>query len=118
MSNPGEILLAALTAHNACGWRWAADQWSASIHPEKRMAHALAALAACEADDVATIADEALAGAGSPLPHYLSEIDEASFWADMASVNELKAYAVACHLRLSPIDRRAFFDWAERRAAA
>ncbi len=52
----------------------------------------------------------------SPVPPLLGLMDEASFWADLASRNELKAYALACYKRMPPKDQAAF--WAHVGKAA
>ena len=92
--------------------------WSLRLPSEQRMAHALAALASCEDEEIGPICSAALGGAGAPIAAFKSHMDEASFWADMASTDELKAYSVACYLRLSDRDRMAFHGWADGRAAA
>ncbi len=118
MIDAGKVLTIALTVHDADGWSMAARLWSLRLSPEKRMAHALAALASCEDDDIKHVSGAALGGAGAPNMALFSHMDEASFWADMASVEELKAYSVACYLRLSARDRVAFHDWTDKKVAA
>ena len=118
MIDAGRVLTMALTVHDADGWCMASRLWSLRQPPEKRMAHALAALVACEGGDIRHVCTAALGGAGTPIAPFLSYMDEASFWADMATPDELKAYSVACYLRLSARDRMAFHDWTDRRAAA
>ena len=44
-------------------------------------------------------------------------MSEASFWADMASRAELKAYALACWQRMPAEDRVAFIDYLAKGAA-
>ena len=118
MIDAGEVLTMALTADDADGWRMASRLWSLRLSSEQRMAHALAALASCEEEDIWTICGAAQGGAAAPIAAFNSYMDEASFWADMASPNELKAYSVACYLRLSDRDRIAFNNWVDRRVAA
>ena len=49
---------------------------------------------------------------GWPIPAFMGRVmSEASFWADMASRTELKAYALACYRRMPPEDRIAFIDF-------
>ena len=45
---------------------------------------------------------------GMPIAPLFSVMDEASFWADMATTQEKKAYALACNTRLRPADQSAF----------
>ena len=56
--------------------------------------------------------------AGQPIPPFMGYMDEAAFWADCASGDELKAYAVACFNRLCPSDQAAFLGYVQGRAAA
>ena len=56
--------------------------------------------------------------AGQPIPPLMGYMDEAAFWADCASRDELKAYAVACFNRLCPSDQAAFLGYVQGRAAA
>lgn len=62
-------------------------------------------------DDAASVAEEALYGAGMPQAPLFNYMDEAAFWADMATTSELKAYILACFNRLSPHDRAAFLSY-------
>ncbi|MCB1471219.1 MAG: hypothetical protein KDK08_29545 [Rhizobiaceae bacterium] len=56
--------------------------------------------------------------AGPPIPPLISHMDEAAFWADMASRNELKAYLWACWSHLNAADQAAFLEFVQGRAAA
>ncbi len=62
-----------------------------------------------EAEGIAAAVLEAQGGAGAPLPPFLSEADEAAWWASHASPRELRAYGAACAARLvtMPGRRRA-----------
>lgn len=55
---------------------------------------------------------------GWPVPPFGRVMDEASFWADMASRAERKAYMLACFERLSVRDQSGFLAYAQRRSAA
>ncbi len=59
--------------------------------------------------------ETALGGAGAPLPTFLDLVDEAGFWADMATPDERAAYAVACFNRFSKRERDEFRDFVEAR---
>lgn len=53
-----------------------------------------------------------------PMPAFMGRVmEEAGFWADMASRAELKAYALACYRRMPPQDRIAFIDYLAKGAA-
>lgn len=56
---------------------------------------------------------------GWPIPAFMGRVMvEASFWADMASRAELKAYALACYCRMPQEDRRAFIEHLAKGALA
>ena len=78
-----------------------------------------AALEAMDWEDlgkiVATFRDD---GAGPPVPAFDDLAAEAGLWADHASRDELKAYAVAIFRRMQPRDRDAFLAFVQRRSAA
>ena len=56
--------------------------------------------------------------AGSPLPVLVDIDDDARWWADLATLPELKAWVSACFVRLPQRDREEFLAAAMRRAAA
>lgn len=45
-----------------------------------------------------------------PSPAFLGGMDDARFWASLASRHELKAYALACFEAMAPRDQAAFFQ--------
>lgn len=74
-----------------------------------------------DACDIMTVAFERLrAGApyGMPIAPLLGVMDEANFWAEMATRAELKAYCLACFTRLSASDQSAFLAYVQRSDAA
>ena len=56
--------------------------------------------------------------ARSPLPPVFDIAEEAAFWADWATSDELAAYCLACFNRLSPARRGEFLDFVQGREAA
>lgn len=68
------------------------------------------AITECEPEDACIIMEAALMdlGAGQPRPPLFSVMEEATHWADFASVAELKAYALACFNRMPGQVKRAF----------
>lgn len=72
---------------------------------------AWAVLMACDDEEAAGIAEAVLGApetcAGWPMVPFEDVVSEASFWADHASPEELRAYAAVCLSRLSESDRRA-----------
>ena len=92
---------------------------SARLTPEQRAAIAWAALRSLTPGQVAAVAETVLPQrAGQPIALLFNYMDEAAFWADMASEGELKAYALASFTRLSPDNQAAFLDYVQERAAA
>jgi hypothetical protein len=74
------------------------------------------AIADCHPQDACTLMEAALEDlrAGWPKAPLFRVMDEAAFWADLASRNELKAYALAC---LSTKDRAGFLSYVQGGAA-
>ena len=103
----------------------AADNWhgltvvlSARLTMEQRAAMAWAVLRALPPETVADVANTVLPqGAGMPIAPFMDPVDEASFWANMATPDELDAYAVAIFNAMSGGKKRAFLDYAGRAAA-
>lgn len=72
--------------------------------------HLCLAIAACHEDEAVPILSAALSDltAGKPGAPFLSLAAEAAFWADLASVAELKVYTLASFNRLPAPDQAAF----------
>ena len=90
------------------------------LSPNKRTGLLHAALFAAEVDDVRALMNEILPDylAGAPLPALLEIEVEANWWADFATLPELRAYLLAIYARLPASDKRAFIEAVTRRAAA
>ncbi len=92
----------------------------AKLSPSERQGLAWAALMACddaEAERIAEAVLEPQESAGWPLPPFDGVLEEAAFWADLASPDELRAYAMVCLDRLSPDERAGILSTFQRRAA-
>ena len=78
------------------------------------------AIAECHPQDACILMEAAIDDlrAGMPNAPFLSLMNEASFWADMATRNERKAFALANYTRLSKADQSAFLAYVQRGAAA
>ena len=78
------------------------------------------AIGQCDPRDACHIMAAALddLSAGMPGAPLFSFMDHASFWADLASEPELKAYLLACWTRLSPKAQTSFLSYVQRGAAA
>ena len=98
----------ALTLDSSSGWTAAGAILAARLTRQERGSLAYAALWSMEAADAELVARVALRGAGMPGAPFLGTMDEAESWADLATVQERKAYALACYIRLSERDRAAF----------
>ncbi|WP_135058839.1 hypothetical protein [Paracoccus salipaludis] len=87
-----------------------------------RTASALAcAVAACDSDDRVPFLErllEELRPGWPQVPFLCGVMEEAGFWADMASRVELKAYCLASYQRMTPADQAAFLGYVQGRAAA
>lgn len=101
----------ALHLHGYETWEAASAVWQVRLTPEENAAHAWAALRALDVDDALLVAETALAGAGAPLPPFFSPMDEATWWAGIASPAEIDAYALACTRAMRPERRAAFLAY-------
>ena len=100
-------------------WKQASFIMSARLKAQERASLAFSVLQSLQKDDASLVAEAALRdGAGQPIAPLFNTMDEASFWADMASNDELKAYALACFNRMFEPDRVSFLDYVQRRDAA
>jgi hypothetical protein len=129
-----------LALDDAAAWHDAAVVWLARLTPPELLSivdMALRALAADSLTDEATgrlLADldddqrinaadrmnemAVMLGAGMPIAPLFNFMDEATFWADMATRAERKAYALACFNRLHAADQAAFLAYVQRGAAS
>ena len=98
----------ALTLDTSSGWTAAGAILAARLTRQERGSLAYAALWSMDAADAELVARVALRNAGMPGAPFLGIMDEAESWADLATVQERKAYALACYTRLSERDRAAF----------
>ncbi|WP_300019417.1 hypothetical protein [uncultured Roseobacter sp.] len=69
---------------------------------------AYAALTSLSEDDARAVAETALTAAGSPLHPLLTPMNDARWWASIASRAECKAYALAAYEALPPAEQMAF----------
>lgn len=77
-------------------------------------------IAQCDRDDAVLILSAALVdlSMGAPLPVWLSALDDARWWASLATEIELKAFLLASFEALRPTARRAFLVHVQARVAA
>lgn len=76
------------------------------LNAQEAFGLAMAALGAVEERDMTTLLDEALPEyAGQPMAPWIDVRDDATWWASMATERELRAYAMACLLRIPEAER-------------
>ncbi|MEM6277627.1 MAG: hypothetical protein AAF714_11840 [Pseudomonadota bacterium] len=98
----------ALTAVDASSWESASLLWRARLSPAERASHAVAALAACQAEDAQQILGSYATEAGPPVVPLFDLMGEAFGWASVASVLERKAYSLAAFHSLTGAEQAAF----------
>lgn len=78
------------------------------------------AIAECHPHDACIIMEAALDDLTDGHPYYplFRTLDEAGYWADQATRNERKIFALANYTRLSPADQAAFLTYVRREAVA
>ena len=108
----------ALTMHDYETWEAASAVWQARLTVDEAGALAWAALRALDEDDAREVANTVLDGAGAPLPPFISPMDEAAYWADIASPEELEAYCLATFQAMPRGRQAAFLDHVRGRQAA
>ncbi len=91
----------------------------ARLSSSERGCLAATTLAAADDDQFWPIIETAVPArlAGQPLPMFLDLDAEARWWADLASPGELRAWLVACFVRLSASEQAAFLEACRRDAA-
>lgn len=107
-------------------WLNDSDSWSglsvilrARLDARRRAALAFTALKSLDHDNALRTSQAALAEAtGQPIAPLFNHMDEAAFWADMATPEELSAYCLATYNRLAPNRQAAFLAFVQGRAAA
>lgn len=107
-----KLLACALTLDTEAAWNSASAVWALRLTKGERAAIALAALDALDSESAAKIMEIAMGGQGMPLPAFLDPADNAAWWADLATLPELRAYCRAAFLAMPYRERRAFLDFA------
>ncbi|WP_208353358.1 hypothetical protein [Pseudaestuariivita rosea] len=98
-----------LTTGDFEGWTAFAALAMARLTVEERAALAWAALQSLDTPEQAELVTEAvLTPAGDPLPTFLNPMQDARWWAEMATNTERKAYALAAYEALPFADQMAF----------
>ncbi len=108
----------AIDAQDDTVWPRLSLMWRRCLSPDVRAKLALLALDACEEDHAQNIAGHVLSGSVAPVAPFLSPMDEAAFWADLATPDELDAYCLASFNRMSGRRQADFLGFVQGRAAA
>jgi hypothetical protein len=98
-----------LTLGTAQAWAGFETVARARLTLEERVALAWAALGALDTPEQAeSVAEFFLTYAGGPLPPFLSPMEDARSWAQLATLKERKAYALAAYEALPMREQMAF----------
>ncbi len=108
----------ALTLDAADYWDGLAVVLAARLTFQERMSLAYAANLSLEPEDAEQAFCAAHSKAGLPISYLFSVMDEAVFWADLATPEERDAYCLACFRRMRPERQTAFLEFVQGRKAA
>ena len=109
----------ALWLDNTDDWLGLTVIMRAWLEPHQRAALAFMALKSLDLEDAVLAAETALAnGAGQPIAPLFNHIDEAAFWADLASPDEIEAYCLSCFSAMQRQRQAAFLEYVQGRAVA
>jgi hypothetical protein len=110
----------ALTTGDSDGWGMFTAVTLLRLDDLERVGMAYAALRSLHQDHVKDTLEAALgrSGVGMPQAPLFNHMDQAVFWADMATPDELDAYALASFNRMAPQRQAAFLGFIQGRAAA
>lgn len=111
------ILGYALITGDRATWNVASAVWSARLDASERQALATAALLSLDPADAYVVAENVFDSAGDPLPPFLDPIDDATFWAGMASLPELRAYCLAAFVAMPRREQLDFIEFAQGECA-
>ena len=110
----GATLDAALRGHPCFdAWLAAAHGFAATMPEDARAGLAWAALKSLDERHAVDVVQVALPAAGPPMPPFTTPMDDAAWWAGIASRDERRAYASAAFRALGRGDRQAFLRWAQ-----
>ena len=107
-----------LTQGTEAAWREFSIVACARLSFQERADIAWGLLMSLDPDQFEKVCNSVVGSVGMPQAAFLSEMDQASFWADMASKNELKAYALASFNAMNTQSQTAFLSYIDGRAAA
>lgn len=99
-------------------WHGLSVVLTSRLEPEERALLGWSVLRSMTPEQAAHVLNAALPHrAGQPIAAFEDSVDEAAFWADLASQEELEAYCLASFQAMSAARQRDFLQFATRRAA-
>ena len=107
-----------LTLATVEAWEGLSFVFAVRLSTEERAALAWAVLRTLSEDHQEKVVETVAGGAGVPRAPLMAPMDDARWWAGIASRNELKAYCLASFEALPATDRAAFLNYVNRKEAA
>jgi hypothetical protein len=107
-----------LTLGSVDGWWGLCQVIEKRLSCSERAALALMALKALPPDDMALVVQQVANQSTMPDPPLLGHMDQAAFWADMASSEELDAYCLASFQSMELSRQSDFLSYVSERQAA
>lgn len=109
----------ALTLDSPIGWKAFSKLLVVRLTERERAGLALMALASLSEATATLVASKCVnPRAGMPCPPLLGHLDQAAWWADMASPTELDAYCLASFKEMSASRQRDFLNFVAEKVAA
>ena len=99
-------------------WLGAVQVLRARLTPSERAALAYVSQMSQDAPNAALTAQAIGGHPGTPLSPFMSAMDEAAFWADIADLTYIKAVVLASYNRMPSQDQAAFLDYVHGKKAA
>ena len=109
----------ALTLNNSDGWEALGLIVKEYLDEKQRAALAFSVLQYLHEDNILAVAEAALPeNTPPPIAPFVNQMDEASFWADVASEKALEAYCLASFNRMSNKRKSDFLNFVTQKVAA
>ena len=99
-------------------WLGAIAVFGIRLSPRELAALSYVCLRALDPEDASRVTEAVLGRSDTPLPPFMSAMEDASYWADWASPNYVKAVVLAGYNRLPARDQVGFLDSVNGRTAA
>lgn len=108
----------ALTLSTVDGWQGFGEIIEASLTETECATLAFIALRTLSDEALCAVARGLPKGAGSPIAPLYCHMDQAAFWADLATPSELDAYCLASFQGMAPARQQEFLSYVSERKAA